>query len=171
MAWWWNKRFKRKCFSWCYLDCHMITHKRCHYETSSVCTNSTLSSLRMWVYIPIFLCTMTSYVYTKTQPWCVVLLLLKLLNHSSTMFCARTWPTCSCVCMIVYVHLSRDICQDLPRTQASLCKKTVMRIWRVYMKCCSGERWAKGLMGRVHPSQQPLRASPAYLNTSCSVII
>jgi hypothetical protein len=43
-------------------------------------------------------------------------------------------------------------------------KKTAMRIWRVYMKYCSGERWAKGLMGRV-------RASPAYLNTSCIVII
>ncbi|CAB4018118.1 high mobility group nucleosome-binding domain-containing 5-like isoform X4 [Paramuricea clavata] len=28
-------------------DCHMISHKRCHYETSSVCTNSTLSSLRI----------------------------------------------------------------------------------------------------------------------------
>ena len=39
----------------------------------------------------------------------------------------------------------------LPRTQASLCKKkTVMRIGRVYMKYCSGDRWAKGLMGRVH---------------------
>jgi hypothetical protein len=33
---------------------------------------------------------------------------------------------------------------NLPRTQASLCKKTVMRIWRVYMKYCSGERWRRG---------------------------
>jgi hypothetical protein len=40
--------------------------------------------------------------------------------------------------------------ENLPRTQASLCKKTVMRIGRVYMKYCSGDRWAKGLMGRVH---------------------
>jgi hypothetical protein len=32
----------------------------------------------------------------------------------------------------------------LPRTQASLCKKTVMRIWLVYMKYCSGERWRRG---------------------------
>ena len=34
--------------------------------------------------------------------------------------------------------------ENLPRTQASLCKKTVMRIGRVYMKYCSGDRWAKG---------------------------
>ena len=33
----------------------------------------------------------------------------------------------------------------------------LVRIWRVYMKYCSGERRAKGLMGRVHPSP------PAYL--------
>jgi hypothetical protein len=39
---------------------------------------------------------------------------------------------------------------ELPRTQASLCKKAAMRLWRVYMKYCSGERRAKGLMGRVH---------------------
>ena len=40
------------------------------------------------------------------------------------------------------------------------------------MKYCTGDRNAKGLMGRVHlthPSQQPLRASPAGLNTSCII--
>ncbi|XP_028400161.1 E3 ubiquitin-protein ligase NEDD4-like [Dendronephthya gigantea] len=28
-------------------DCHMITHKRCHYETTDVCAQSTLSSLKI----------------------------------------------------------------------------------------------------------------------------
>jgi hypothetical protein len=32
---------------------------------------------------------------------------------------------------------------------ASLCKKTVMRIWRVYIKYCSGERWRRGSPSRV----------------------
>ena len=44
--------------------------------------------------------------------------------------------------------------------------KTEMRVCQVYMKYCSENRRAKGLMGRVHPSQHLRRASPVCLNTS-----
>jgi hypothetical protein len=47
------------------------------------------------------------------------------------------------------IYMFKINIQTLSRTQASLCKKTAMCIWRVYMKYCSGERRAKGLMGRV----------------------
>jgi hypothetical protein len=41
---------------------------------------------------------------------------------------------------------------ELSRTQASLYKKRAMRIWRVYMKYCSGDRMARG----------PIRRGPGH---------
>jgi hypothetical protein len=49
-------------------------------------------------------------------------------------------------------------------------------IWRVYMEYCSGERWRRGwweecTWNAPQHAPFPTAASPAYLNTSCIVII
>jgi hypothetical protein len=55
--------------------------------------------------------------------------------------------------------------ESLPRTQASPCKKTVMRIWRVYMKYCSGERWRRGWLEKCTWTARRLAVLGRFLAT------